>query len=109
MTWFWRIAHDVICGLLFLSAVLCVAYANQVFRDIVADINRAIREDQGISLSGFVQHRLFEILAEYRRLYPDGKLIRKFRVWNAIGYACFLGSLAYWILSGVGTAGYISR
>lgn len=77
---------------LFFVVVGCAVRANLLFGEIVTDINRLVPEEQAISLSGFVRHRFFAILTEYRRLYPDGKLIHKFNAWAALGFACFIGA-----------------
>jgi hypothetical protein len=56
-----------------------------------------------------VRHRLFEILGEYRKLYPGGKLVLWFEIWSAIGLASMFGGAGYWFFSGAATTSYILR
>jgi hypothetical protein len=74
-----------VATLLFLAAIGCMVRANLLFREIVAEINRLLPAEQAISLTGFVRHRFFEILGNYRKLYPDGKLVIRLAVWSAVG------------------------
>ncbi len=103
------VVQTVISAALFLIAIGCVIRANLLFGEIVAEINKLLPEDQAITLSGFVRHRFFEILTEYKRLYPDGKLVRKMHMSTAFGFACLIGSAGYLFFSGAGSVGYIPR
>jgi hypothetical protein len=91
--------HTAIYLALFFIAMGCVARANLLFGDIVADINRLLPEERAISLSGFTRHRFGEILIEYRKLYPDGKLASRFYIWAAAGFASLVGIAGFWFLS----------
>jgi len=90
---------------LFFIGMGCVARANLLFGDMVRSVNRLLPEAQAIKPWGFNRHRLFEILAEYRRLYPDGKLAVKAYVWTAIGFVSFFGVAVYWFFFSLGSAG----
>jgi hypothetical protein len=104
------ILQSVICAALFFISVTCIGRANLLFGEIVAEINRVLPEDRAISRTGFfARYRDVEVFAEYKRLYPDGKLVRKMHMWTAIGFACFFGFAGYLFFSGVGSAGYIPR
>jgi hypothetical protein len=99
----------ILGGAVFLVGMGCMVRANLLFREIVSEINRLLPEEQAISLNGFVRLRFFDILAEYRRLCPGGKLIVRFSIWSAIGFICFLGSAGYLFFSGAASAGYIPK
>jgi len=87
----------------------CILRANLLFREIVAEINRVLPPQRGVSTAGFVRLQFFETQEEYERLYPDGKLVLRMSIWGAIGFACFLGSAGYWFFSGAASANYIPR
>lgn len=99
----------VVSTVFFLIGIGCMLRANLLFREIVVEINRLIPTERAISLAGFVRYRFFEILGEYRRLYPDGKLVLRLSIWSAVGFACLFGSVGYWFFSGAASTGYIPR
>jgi hypothetical protein len=82
---------QTIAGLAFF--VLGVGFAlrtNKLFGDIVADINRLRPMEKAIPVNGFIRHRFFSILMEYRKLYPDGRLHSRVYISSGIGFACWL-------------------
>lgn len=82
---------QTIAGLvLFIIAAGCSLRANLLVGDIVAAINQLLPKEQAVPVYGFVRHRFFDILAEYRRLCPRGRLLLKFYIWCVIGLACWL-------------------
>jgi hypothetical protein len=93
----------------FLVGIGCMVRANLLFREIAVEINRLLPAERAISLAGFARHRFFEILGEYKRLYPDGKLVLKLSIWSAVGFACLFGSAGYWFFSGAASTDYIPR
>jgi hypothetical protein len=103
------IVQVLICATLFLIGIGCVIRANLLFGDVVAEINKMLPEERAISLSGFVRHRFGEIMVEYKKLYPDGKLAHRFHIWTAIGFACLIGFAGFLLFSGVGSASFIPR
>jgi hypothetical protein len=94
---------------LFIISCGCTLRANLLIGDIVSEVNRLLPKGRVIPTYGFVRHRFFDILTEYRRLYPDGKLLRRLYIWGAMGFACWIGSVAYLFFSGAGSVGYIPR
>ena len=99
----------VVSALSFLISMACMIRANLLVREIVVEINRLLPAEREISLTGFARHRFFEILMEYRKLYPDGKLVVELSIWSAIGFASLLGAAGYWFFSGAASTGYILR
>jgi hypothetical protein len=82
---------QTIAGLaFFIVAAGCILRANLLMGNIVADINRMLPKERAVPVYGFVRHRFFQILAEYRRLYPEGRLLLRFYIWGAIGFTCWL-------------------
>jgi hypothetical protein len=97
--------RSVISAALFLTGIGCIAHANFLFGDIVADVNRLHPPERAISLLGLGRHQLSEVRREYKRLYPDGKLVLKYYIWAAVGLACVFGSAVYWFFSQARSAG----
>ena len=84
---------------LFIISVGCALRANLLIGEIVSDINRLLPTERGVPIYGFVRHRFFDILAEYRRLYPKGRSLFRLYIWGGIGLACWfgcVGSLFFW-------------
>jgi hypothetical protein len=101
--------QEVVSAVFFLISMGCMVRANLLFREIVAEINRLTPAERAIPFTGFLRHRFFEVLGEYKRLYPDGKLVLTLSIWSAIGFLCLFGSAGYWIVSGAAFTGYIPR
>jgi hypothetical protein len=98
-----------VSSVFFLIGMGCLVRANLLFREIVIEINRLLPTERAISLAGFARHRFFEILGEYKRLYPDGKLALRLSMWSTVGFICLFGSVGYWFFSGAASSGYIPR
>jgi hypothetical protein len=98
---------QTIVGLVFfIIAAGCALRANLIIGKIVAEINRLLPKEQAVPVYGFVRHRFFDILTEYRRLYPDGKLLLRFYTWGIIGLVCWLacaGCLLFWTVGPAGS------
>jgi hypothetical protein len=98
-----------VCAAFFFIGIGCVIRANLLLGEIVADVNRLLPEELAISLSGFARRRFFDILAKYRRLYPNGKLAHQMSIWVGVGFACLFGAACYWFFSGAGSVGYVPK
>jgi hypothetical protein len=99
---------QTIAGLvLFIIAAGCSLRANLLIGAMVADVNRLLPKERAIPIYGFVRHRFFDILTEYRRLCPDGRLLLKFYILGVIGLVCWLacvGCLFFGTAGPVGSA-----
>ena len=102
-------AQTIVSAVFFFIGIGCIARANLIFREIVVAINRTLATERRISPSGFARHRFFEILGEYKRLYPDGNLVLGLSILSSVGFACLFGSVGYWFFSGAASTGYIPR
>ena len=102
-------AQVAVSSVFFLLGTGCIVRANLLFREIVIEINRLLPTERAISLTGFARRRFFGILGEYKRLYPDGKLLLRLSIWSAVGFACLFGSVGYWFFSGAASTGYMPR
>jgi hypothetical protein len=95
----------VLCAASLFIGMGCVMRGNLLYRKIVDEINRVLPEEKTIDLWGFSRHRLFEALAEHRRLYPDGKLVVRCCIWWAIGFAFWIGTAGCWYIISPRTPG----
>ncbi|HET6841443.1 MAG TPA: hypothetical protein VFK06_07115 [Candidatus Angelobacter sp.] len=101
--------QTAVSAIFFIVGIGCIIRVNLLFSEIVVEINRLLPAERAISLAGFARHQFFEILAEYKRLYPGGKLVLRLSIWSAVGFACLFGSAGYWFFSGEASTGYIPR
>jgi hypothetical protein len=99
----------VVSTVFFLIGIGCMLRANLLFREIVAEINLQLPNERAIPVTGFVRYRFFEAICEYRKLYPDGKLVLGLSIWSTIGFLCLFGAAGYWFFSGAASTGYIRR
>lgn len=97
--------QTAVSAIFFIVGIGCIIRVNLLFSEIVVEINRLLPAERAIYLSGFERHRFFEILREYRKLYPDGKLVVKLSIWSAIGFASLFGAAGYWFFSGAASTG----
>jgi hypothetical protein len=65
--------QGVLATTVFLVGIGSLIRGNVLFGEIVADIKRLEPKNQP-NLYGFERHRFFDVLADYRRLYPEGRL-----------------------------------
>jgi hypothetical protein len=100
--------QEVMATIFFLIGVGGLIRANVVFGEITAAINRLEPKEQA-NFYGFQRHRFFDVLADYRRLYPEGKLISRVFLWAGIGSSWVLVATVYCLVYGVGSSGYVPR
>jgi hypothetical protein len=97
----------MVAAVAFLIGIGCMVRANLLFGEIVTEINRLLPKERAVPLAGFVRHQFFDILAEYRRLYPGGRLVLRLSIWTAVGFVCMSGPVGYCFLSGALSTGYV--
>jgi hypothetical protein len=61
-----------------------------MFEDMVAAVNRRLPKDQQFAPLGWYWTKTHRVQTEYKRLYPDGPLLRKVRTLWFLMFACFL-------------------
>jgi hypothetical protein len=77
---------------------ICTSAASARFRKMVADVNSKLPANQRFSTSWSPRANHRRLLVQYRRLYPEGRLIYELRFLNA-------GSLLFPVV-GLIAAGY---
>jgi hypothetical protein len=70
-----RVVVDVV---LFMASQTCIVASNLVLYAIVGEVNRSVPAEQRISYLFWHFGKLKRVLAEYRRLYPRGRLASYF-------------------------------
>jgi len=76
----------LVIGIIAFGVAMCgVISANMFMLMMIGEINRKREDGKQISYIGFTPGKTLEIFAEYRRLYPNGKLHIYSRGMFAIG------------------------
>ena len=66
--------------LMFLAAISCILCANLAMFAMIGEVNRKLSENEQISYIGFYPTKYLTIHREYRRLYPQGRLLLLYRI-----------------------------
>jgi hypothetical protein len=87
-------------GLAFFCACMsgCLT-ANTAIWQMIEEVDRTRPKGKRFSEMLFLRHRTWEILNEYRRLFPDGKLRRRWRIGLTLCLVGFGGTAASMFLS----------
>jgi hypothetical protein len=86
----------------FVSSVLCAIALTFVVFQMVDNVNEKLPEERQFSHLGWYWSKYGRLLAEYRRLYPESSLLRRFRILSMVLFVCFfvsawgLGMFAPW-------------
>ena len=68
-----------------------------VWSEMVEEVNRRLSPEQRFGLLGWHPRKSFTLIAQYRRLCPEGPLFRRFLILNAAS-ALLVLSLVVWVL-----------
>jgi hypothetical protein len=88
----------VIQVVLFLVSISCIISAGIITSSIIEMVNRKLPQDQQISPLGGYYSKYKKITWEYRRLYPNGRLIVKMRLLTALGFISIFAIAVGWRL-----------
>lgn len=66
--------------------------------EMVARVNERLPAEQRFATLGWYPTKTWRLWTEYRRLFPDGALLRRSLVATAIGGACL--AVVWWCLNG---------
>jgi len=86
-----RLAVGVIA---FACALMCAMAASLLAFKMVSEVNKRLPREQQFSSLGFWP-KYQRLNAEYKRLYPDGSLWRKYRILMALMFAT--GLISAWV------------
>jgi hypothetical protein len=84
--------HLVIGVVAFVSGVLCAITSTFVVFQMVDRVNDKLPEDRQFSHLGWYWSKYGRLFAEYKRLYPEGTLLQRFRILAAVLFVCFFVS-----------------
>jgi hypothetical protein len=73
-----------------LAGVSCMIFGALMINTIIGEINRKLPENEQISYFGGHRTKYHRIREEYRRLYPDGRLLFYSRVFSFAGIGFLL-------------------
>ena len=66
---------------------------------MITDVNRQLPKDQRFELLWWDFVKRYDLVAEYRRLYPDGPRIRQLRTIQALLFTSFVICVSVFFLS----------
>jgi hypothetical protein len=89
----------IIGGVALLSVAVCGLGTNLTFFEILTKTNEVLPEERQFSVEWWYYSKQIRLFREYRRLYPQGNLCRRFYVFMAICLAALL--LAAWSIGTV--------
>jgi len=82
----------VIIGIIaFCGTLTGLLLANMFLIMMIGEINRKKSEEHLISCFGFTYTKLQRVYHEYRLLYPNGNLLKYFRISFALGVISIIG------------------
>jgi len=83
-------AHVIIGISAFICGVVCAIASSFVVFHMVDKVNEGLPEERQFSQIWWYWSKYERLFAEYKRLYPDGGLLRRFRILAVLLFACFL-------------------
>ncbi len=84
--------HFVIGIIASVSSVLCAISTTFVVFRMVDRVNDRLPEERHFSHLGWYWSKYPRLFAEYNKLYPEGRLLRKFRILTVVLCVCFFVS-----------------
>jgi hypothetical protein len=91
-------APHVIVGIIaFVCGVACAIASSFVVFEMVDRVNDKLSEEQQFSHIWWYWSKYQRLFAEYKRLYPNGRLRRRLRIMSVLLFACFV--ICAWGLS----------
>jgi hypothetical protein len=81
--------HATVGIVAFICGVVCAITGNVVVFKMVDRVNERLPEERQFSPLWWHLPKLLRLLTEYKRIYPDGDLARRFRVLTVLLFAFF--------------------
>jgi hypothetical protein len=82
--------HLVVGIIAFVCVVACAIASSLVCSEMVNRVNDKLPEESQFSRLWWYWSKYQRLYAEYKRLYPDGGLVRTIRVLQILGFASFV-------------------
>jgi hypothetical protein len=80
--------------IVFVACLICGAVSGLagtiVHLRMVDKVNAALPSERRFEVIGWGWFKIQRLLREYRRLYPEGPLIRPLMIWNSLGFAAIV-------------------
>ena len=88
-----QMPHYFVIGVVaFVSAMLCAIASTSVVFKMADKVNDKLPDERQFSHLGWYWSKYGRLFAEYKRLYPEGSLLRKFRILTVVLFVCFFVS-----------------
>jgi hypothetical protein len=84
--------HAVVGIVAFVCGVGCAITSSVVVSEMVDRVNEKLPEERHFSHLWWYWEKYQRLFLEYRRLYPDGGLLRRFRILAVVLFASFVVS-----------------
>jgi hypothetical protein len=81
--------HFVIGIAAFVSGVLCAIGSTFAVFQMVDRVNERLPEERQFSHLGWYLSKYGRLFGEYKRLYPEGSLLQRFRILAVVLFVCF--------------------
>jgi hypothetical protein len=85
-------AHGIIGITAFICGVVCAITGSFVAFQMVDKVNDKLPEECQFSPIWWYWSKYQRLFAEYKKLYPDGRLLRRFRILGVLAFAYLLAS-----------------
>ena len=86
----------IVVGFIILSGGLGL-WSTIVWHEMVEEVNRRLSPERRFEPLGWYPSKSLALIAEYRRLYPEGLLYRRFLILTAALFSLVI-ALALWLL-----------
>ena len=90
--------HIIVGIIAFVCGVLCAISGTLLVFEMVDSVNDKLPEEQQFSPLWWYPSKYGRLFTEYKRLYPDGRLAKRFRLWSAALRLLICGCLGTGIL-----------
>ena len=84
--------------LLFVSGQICLVRASLLHLEMVDRVNELLPAEKQFEILGWYLSKYQKARQEYKRFYPDGRLLVRIRNWTIAGFSLFLTAVALFLL-----------
>jgi hypothetical protein len=82
-------AHIFVGAFALVCGSVCAMTSSFTVFHMVDKVNERLPEERQFAHLGWYWSKYERLFAEYKRLYPDGSLLRRFRVLAVLVFVCF--------------------
>jgi hypothetical protein len=86
-------AHGVIAITAFICGVACAIASSFVVSQMVDKVNDKLPEERQFSHTWWYWSKYQRLFADYKKVYPNGPLLRTLRIMGVLVFVCFLATV----------------